>query len=199
MSNANNTDIQIPLKGIYYRLPNNWYRFLNVKDYENKQLNYLEIGTFYGANIIYYAYTYGKHPETKLYCIDPYEDYDDYNEYKNKQNEHYLTFLENVKNNNLTDKIILKKGYSNIEIPKFDDDFFDFIYIDGNHEPEFVLEDAVLSFRKLKIGGIMIFDDYFWDGLNGPKKGIDAFLNVYSSRIEFIGFQDHQMFIKKIK
>jgi hypothetical protein len=37
------------------------------------------------------------------------------------------------------------------EIPKFEDNFFDIIYIDGkNHEPEYVLEDAVLSFRKLK-------------------------------------------------
>ena len=34
--------------------------------------------------------------------------------------------------------------------PKFKDEFFDIIYIDGNHEPEYVLEDAVLSFRKLK-------------------------------------------------
>lgn len=195
----NNTDIQIPFKGIYYRLPTNWYKILDVKDYENRQLNYLEIGSFYGANIIFFAYTYGKHLETKLYCIDPYEDYNEYNEYKNKQNEHYLTFLENVSNNNLNDKIILKRGYSNNEIPKFDNNFFDIIYIDGNHGSEYVLEDAVLSFRKLKIGGIMIFDDYFWDGLNGPKKGIDAFLNAYSSRIEFIGFQDHQMFIKKIK
>jgi hypothetical protein len=35
----------------------------------------------------------------------------------------------------------------------------DIIYIDGNHGPEYVLEDADLSFRKLK-NGIMIFDDY---------------------------------------
>ena len=195
----NNTNIQIPFKGTCYRLPSNWYRFLDVKDFENKQLNYLEIGVFYGANIIYFAHTYGKHPETKLYCIDPFEDYDNYDEYKNKQNEHYNTFLENVNNNNLNDKIILKKSYSNNVILSFDDDFFDIIYIDGNHEPEFVLEDAVLSFRKLKRDGIMIFDDYFHNGLNSTKKGIDAFLSAYSNRYEFIGSQDHQIFIKKIK
>ena len=193
------TDIEIPFKGTYYRLPNNWYRFLDVKDYENKQIIYLEIGVFYGANIIYFANTYGKHKDSKLYCIDPFEDYDEYDEYKNKQNEHYKTFLENVNNNNLDDKIILKRGYSNTEILKFDDDFFDFIYIDGNHEPEYVLEDAVLSFRKLKINGIMIFDDYFYNGLNTTKKGIDAFLSAYSNRYHFIGSQDHQIFIKKIK
>jgi len=192
------SDIQIPFKGNYYRLPSNWYRFLDVKDYENKELNYLEIGCFYGANIIFFAHTYGKHQNSKLFCIDPYEDYDNYDEYKNEQNKHYLTFLENIDDNNLNDKIILKKGYSKDEIPKFENDFFDIIYIDGNHEPEFVLEDAVLSFRKLKIGGIMIFDDYFHNGLNSTKKGIDGFLNGYSNKYEFIGSQDHQIFIKKI-
>ena len=190
---------EIPFKGIHYKLPNNWYNFIDVKDYENKKINYLEIGVFYGANIIYYANTYGKHPETKLYCIDPFEDYNEYDEYKNKQNEHYHTFLENVNNNNLNDKIILKRGYSNIEILKFDDNFFDFIYIDGNHEPEYVLEDAVLSFRKLKNDGIMIFDDYCTGGLNTTKKGIDAFLNSYSNRFKFIGLQFDQIFIRKIK
>lgn len=199
MTTTTTTDIQIPFEGVYYRLPNNWYKLLNVKDYENRQFNYLEIGAFYGANIIFFAYTYGKHKDTKLYCIDPYEDYDEYDEYKNKQDSHYSSFIKNVNNNNLNDKIILKRGYSNIEIPKFDNEFFDIIYIDGNHEPEFVLEDAVLSFRKLKIGGIMIFDDYFHNGFNSTKKGIDAFINVYSNKCEFIGVEDHQIFIKKIK
>ena len=52
------------------------------------------------------------------------------------------------------------KGYSHKEIFRFDDNYFDIIYIDGNHEPEFVLEDAILSFRRLKKEGIMILDDY---------------------------------------
>ena len=107
----------------------------NIIDYENREINYLEIGVFYGANIIYFANTYGKHPKTKLFCIDPFEDYEDYNEYMNKQEEHYSSFIENINNNNLNDKIIIKRGYSNLEIPKFHDNFFDIIYIDGNHEP----------------------------------------------------------------
>lgn len=195
-----NDNISIPFKGKHYNLPNKWFFLLNPEDYENKEIKYLEIGVFYGANIIYFAHTYGKHPETKLYCIDPFEDYDEYDEYKNNQSEHYKTFIENVNNNNLNNKIILKRGYSNIEIPKFDDNYFDIIYIDGNHEPEYVLEDAVLSFRKLRIGGIMIFDDYFFNrDFNHTKKGIDGFLNSYSNRIYFIGCNGDQVFIKKIK
>ena len=61
---------------------------------------------------------------------------------------------------------------------------FDIIYIDGNHEPEYVLEDAVLSFRKLKPGGIIIFDDYTFicDGINSTKLGIDSFIMSYSEK-----------------
>jgi predicted O-methyltransferase YrrM len=186
-------------KGTQYRLANNWFNFINVNDYKDKPINYLEIGAFYGANIISVGLTYGLHNESKLYCIDPWEDYNEYPEYKNEQPQIYETFNENIKNSGFQDKIIINRGYSNKEIHKFNDDFFDIIYIDGNHEPEYVLEDAVCSFRKLKINGIMIFDDYGWGGPDLTQKGIDAFLSGYSKRIQYLNNVNSQVFIKKIK
>jgi hypothetical protein len=183
-------------EGIQYRLANNWFNTINLNDY-NKQINYLEIGTFYGANILSVASTYGKHKDSKLYCIDPWEDYNDYPEYKNEQSKIYDSFIKNIENSGDKDKIIIKRGYSNLEIPKFQDNFFDIIYIDGNHEPEYVLEDAVLSFRKLKKNGFMIFDDYGWGGPDLTQKGIDAFLSGYHKKIKVLGIQDAQIFIQK--
>jgi predicted O-methyltransferase YrrM len=185
-------------KGIQYRLADNWFNIINVNDYNNKPINYLEIGTFYGANIISVGLTYGLHTESKLYCIDPWEDYNEYDEYKNQQPQIYNTFTENIINSGIQDKIIINRGYSNKEINKFDDNFFDIIYIDGNHESYYVLEDAVSSFRKLKVNGIMIFDDYGWYSAHSLEKGVDAFLSVYSKRIQILGIIDHQVFIKKI-
>ena len=147
-------------KAIQYKLANNWFNVININDYKDKPINYLEIGTFYGANIISVGLTYCLHKDSKLYCIDPWEDYDEYDEYdeyKNKQPYIYNTFIENIKNSGFENKIIINRGYSNKEINNFDDNFFDIIYIDGNHEPDYVLEDAVCSFRKLKINVIMIF------------------------------------------
>ena len=186
-------------KGMQYRLANNWYNIINLNDYKDKPINYLEIGAFYGANIISVAMTYGLHKESKLYCIDPWEDYNEYVEYKNEQPQIYDTFIENIKNSGFQDKIIINRGYSNKEIYKFDDEFFDIIYIDGNHEPEYVLEDAVSSFRKLKVNGIMIFDDYGWCGPDLTQKGIDAFLSGYSKRIQYLNNVETQVFIKKLK
>ena len=184
--------------GQQYRLANNWFQHVNVNDYSNRPIHYLEIGTFYGANILSVAKTYGLHNDSKLYCIDPWEDYADYPEYKNQQSSIFDTFMKNVENSGVKDKIIVKRGFSNSEIPHFTDDFFDIIYVDGNHEPEYVLEDAVLSFRKLKKGGIMIFDDYGWGGPDLTQRGIDGFLRGYHKRIKVLGHLNTQVFVEKI-
>lgn len=182
-------------KGIHYRLADNWFNVINVNEYNDKQINYLEIGTFYGANLISVGLTYGLDKESKLYCIDPWQDYEEYSEYKNEQPHIYNTFIENIKNSGIQDKIIINRGFSHKEINKFDDNFFDIIYIDGNHEGEYVLEDAVYSFRKLKVNGIMIFDDYDFYGV---LKCINSFLSVYSKRIQYLNNVNNQVFIKKI-
>lgn len=182
--------------GVQYRLADNWFQNIDINEY-NKPIKYLEIGAFHGANLISVANTYCLHSESKLYCIDPWEDYIDYPEYKNEQESIYSSFIQNIEKSGVKDKIIIHRGYSNIEIPKFQDEFFDIIYIDGNHEPEYVLEDAVLSFRKLKKNGIMIFDDYGWGGPDLTKKGIDGFLAGYHKRITYLGLRDSQVFVKK--
>ena len=184
--------------GTQYRLANNWYNFINVDNYKIKPITYLEIGTFYGANLLSVAKTYGQHQDSKLYCIDPWEDYNDYPEYKEKQASIYETFIDNVENSGVKDKIIINRGYSNNEILNFNNDFFDIIYIDGNHEPEYVLEDAVISFRKLKKNGILIFDDFDQVDPEYITKGIKAFASAYSKRISILALQNAQLFIKKI-
>lgn len=42
---------------------------------------------------------------------------------------------------------------------RFADGMFDIIYIDGNHERNFVFEDACMSLKKVKKGGWLVFDD----------------------------------------
>lgn len=181
-------------KGSNYRLVNNWYDIIPL---EIKPIKYLEIGAFQGANLISFAETYGKHENTKLYCIDPWIDYDNYTEYKGLQDKHYNIFIENIKLNKLENKVQILRGFSNELIPTLDDNFFDIIYIDGNHEPEYVLEDAVLSFRKLKIGGYLIFDDY---GFEQVHLGIEAFVSAYCNRIQILKmYNNMQTFLIKIK
>jgi predicted O-methyltransferase YrrM len=185
--------------GITFRLADNWYSHVDIEKYKDRPIKYLEIGTLYGANILSVAKTYGSHKDSELYCVDPWDDYEDYTEYKTMFPKIYDTFIENIEKSNVPKhKIIIKRGYSNMEIPKFKDDFFDIIYIDGNHEPHYVLEDAVLSFRKLKKGGILIFDDYGWGGVDMTKRGIDAFISGYYKRIKYVGYFATQVFVEKV-
>lgn len=72
---------------------------------------------------------------------------------------------------------------------------FDFIYVDGDHTGEGAMTDACMAWGLLRKGGIMLFDDYFWDHepdiLDRPKAAIDAFMNTFSRRykVTTVGYQ----------
>jgi len=183
-------------EGIQWKLCNNWFNFIKVD--KNKPINYLEIGTLCGANLFSVAKEYGFHNDSKLHCIDPWLKYNDYDE-NYEQEDNYNKFVKNLENSSHKHKIVVHRGFSHIEVPKLDDDYFDIIYIDGNHLSEYVMEDAVLSFRKLKVGGYMIFDDYPFGNLDHPVRGIDGFTYGYHKRINVLGQSNGQLFIQKIK
>ena len=183
-------------EGIQWKLCNNWFNFIKVD--KNKPINYLEIGTLCGANLFSVAKEYGFHNDSKLHCIDPWLKYNDYDE-NYEQEDNYNKFVKNLENSSHKHKIVVHRGFSHIEVPKLDDDYFDIIYIDGNHLSEYVMEDAVLSFRKLKVDGYMIFDDYPWGDFDFPVRGINGFVYGYHKRINVIGQYNGQLFIQKIK
>lgn len=77
----------------------------------------------------------------------------------------------------------------------------DFVYIDGDHSPRMVYSDAIYSFALLKpegvtpgSGGIMLFDDYLWNGK--PNPGIDKFLKEYEGQYTMM-INDYQVMIQK--
>lgn len=185
-------------EGTAFRLADEWFQIIPLDFLSSRPIQYLEIGTLYGANLISVANSYALHPESKLHCIDPWEDYDDYSEYKGQQQTIYETFLKNLTKSGLEHKVSVHRGYSHKKIPSFQDEQFDLIYIDGNHEPEYVLEDAVLCFRKLKPNGILIFDDYGWGGPDMTQRGITAFLSGYAKRIHIFGYKKQQVYVQKL-
>lgn len=184
--------------GVIYRTANNWFSTINVAEFQSRPIKYLEIGTFYGANLFSVVDSYCSHPDSKAYSVDPWIDYDQYDEYKGSQEIIYSSWRTNLENFPQKNKIEERRGFSRDQISKFDDEFFDIIYIDGNHNPDFVLEDAVLSFRKLKVGGYLIFDDYTWAGQDGPQPGVDGFMKGYWKRIQYLNCIESQVFLKKM-
>ena len=77
---------------------------------------------------------------------------------------------------------------------------FDFIYIDGDHTAEGVLQDAVLAWRLLKPGGLMAFDDYLWEDPRGiefqPGWSIDTFVGAVKEESEVL-LSNSQVWLRK--
>lgn len=169
-----------------------WKPFLKEED---RPINYLEIGVFTGQNVISVARSFAKHPESKIYCVDPWIDYDEYPEYKGVIQNVYTEFIKNMNNEKLMDKLAVYRNFSQDIVPTFEDDFFDIAYIDGNHETDFVYKDGVMTLPKVKSGGYLIFDDYDW---TRTRLGINKFITDYYSEFAEIMHNNYQMFIKKL-
>jgi hypothetical protein len=170
--------------GRYYNMnPSvNWSKFIPI---ENKPIKYLEIGVADGIHVIEISQSYCKHADSKMYCVDPWQDYDEYPEYKGKQDLAWETFNKNISSYNIVDKCLINRGFSQDIVPTFEDNFFDIIFVDGNHETEFVYKDGCMAFEKVKSGGFIVFDDYlsFW---SQTMIGIDKFLEEYKDKIKIL-------------
>ena len=79
--------------------------------------------------------------------------------------------------------VMIHQGFSENVLQEFEDHYFDWLYIDGNHSYEYVLKDLELSFLKVKPGGIITGDDYNW----GEKEGFPIRRAVH----DFI--EDHKL------
>lgn len=170
--------------GRYYNMnpSNTWSAFIPI---ENKSINYLEIGVADGIHVIHISQSYCQHPESKIYCVDPWQDYDEYPEYKGKQHVSWKTFNTNISKYKLQHKCVVNRGFSDKTVPTFEDTFFDIIFVDGNHETEFVYKDGCMAFEKVKSGGYIVFDDYSisW---SQTMVGIDRFLEEYKDKLKII-------------
>lgn len=81
----------------------------------------------------------------------------------------------------------------------FVDGYFDWVYIDGNHQYDFVKADLLSYFPKLKVGGLLTGDDYArpspWWG-DGVEKAVIEFAATMPCHVEFI--YQHQFCIRKL-
>ena len=144
---------------------------------KNKLINSLEIGSWEGRSSLFIL---ANLPMAKLTCVDTWEGADEHQNLKNI-NSIERTFDSNTKA--YSSRIRKFKGTSfNFFNTCSETEKFDLIYIDGSHFVNDVLIDALKGFEHLNVGGIMIFDDYFWDyyldlPLN-PATAINSFLKL---------------------
>ena len=192
--------IQPGFQGLCWRLASDWITVFPPNQVSLfHPMHYLEIGALHGANLISFYHLYGGgHADNTYTVIDPFEDYQDYDEYQVEQSSNFETFCLNIRQSRIPQaQLHFYRDYSHRVVPQLQDNAYNIIYIDGNHMPHAVLEDAVMCWRKLSRGGIMILDDYGWGGEDCTQRGIDAFVQGFRDQIEKHFAYNGQYFIKK--
>lgn len=106
-------------------------------------------------------------PIAHLYCIDPYVPYAEYSEMRDYDKSYAEVSNRLAPFNNQT--LIIKRSEDAInDIPNN----VDFVYIDGNHAYEYVLNDIILYYSKVRPGGIIGGHDIY---LGGVKDAVIEF------------------------
>ncbi len=147
-----------------------------LRPFAGRPVRALEIGVYEGRSAAWLLANILTHRQARLYCLDIIRQ---------------PILKANIAAAGGAAKTRVLIASSRKIIPWLRNDSFDFAYVDGSHSTHDVLEDAVLVFRKVKVGGLIGFDDYLWDDpafnrLGAPKPAIDAFLTCYSHKLEVL-------------
>jgi hypothetical protein len=145
----------------------NGTKFLKETFGEKKTIG-VEIGVHDGSHAIE---LYENLNIKQLYLVDIWENFN-----QEGQNSNY-NFSYEITKNKFKDKknVIIIKGDS-VEIAKtFKSNSLDFVYIDANHQYEYVKKDIEAWYPKIKDNGYIAGHDYggYWKGV---KKAVDEFI-----------------------
>lgn len=184
----------------------NWNKWLAHLT-NNKESYCVEIGSWEGRSALWIAENILKFStKSRLFCVDTW--------LGSEEPAHRLTklgvyerFAKNLHPYLQCGKVVTLRGSSDKALPTLYNIILqgkiselDFAYVDGSHMAADVLSDIIFCFHMLKVGGIMIIDDYEWnvfaDCRKTPKIAIDSFMTCFCGRIDII-YKGPQVVIRK--
>ncbi len=198
---------QLILKG--YQFTQDWFsgnvpiweqhlkRFINIPT-----LNVLEIGSWEGRSTCWLLDNIMTHEHNTITCIDTFQ-----GSVEHRYDHSYLQSIEgrfdfNIVRTRVPDKVKKIVGNSHEVMRSLPLNSYEIVYIDGSHIASDVLQDAVLVWQLLKVGGFIIFDDYPFTFPQNPawntKIGIDAFMISFSDKFRVI-HKAYQVILEKTK
>lgn len=149
----------------------------------------LEIGSFEGRSAVWLLANVLTANSSTLTCVDPFPE------------SYGKVFDANIAATGSSNRVVKKVGLSSQVLRGLKQNAYDFIYIDGCHEAACVYLDAALSWDLLKIGGVLIFDDYIWSMdeavAHRPKVAIDAFVEAFLPFVEVLQTNNHSLILEK--
>jgi len=130
----------------------------------------------------------------KLFLIDPWFKEHPYLEKK------YQKVLDRFQSEIKNGTVVVYRSVSHDVIEKFDNDFFDWIYLDGGHTYDNLTEQFSDYFPKVKLHGFVTGDDYGRDDEN-HRKNVTRAVDVFISKelTETVIIKNYQFILKKVK
>jgi len=177
-----------------------------LKEVLNKKpKSFLEIGVFHGVTarnvceLLYKIYgndfkyvgldLFEKSDENKFEVIpstnfkNPFKKF--YHQYITRQDPYSIEAVSNLLKK-FKDQVHLIKGNSNQVLKKMDMSKIDFVFLDGGHEYNTVVNDLNSCIDVLKFNGSILCDDYNLGSAPGVKKAIDEFVKTNNFKCEII-------------
>ncbi|HQR29137.1 MAG TPA: class I SAM-dependent methyltransferase [Anaeromyxobacteraceae bacterium] len=160
----------------------------------------LEIGSWQGLSAWFVLHEL---PGARITCVDTWGGADEHHADLQGSRER-ISNAERVFDRNLrpfADRVEKYRGTSlSWFASRTGPETFDLVYVDGSHHCDDVMVDAVKCFEMLAVGGVMIFDDYFWryyeDARDNAAGAINAFLRLHRHRLRIVSF-GHQLAVQK--
>ena len=163
--------------------------------FDKKPKSFLEIGVFHGVtarNVCELLYQihgndfkyvgldlFEKSDENKFEVIpstnfkNPFKKF--YHQYITRQDPYSIEAVSNLLKK-FKDQVHLIKGNSNHVVKKMDMSKIDFVFLDGGHQYNTVVNDLNSCIDVLKFNGSILCDDYNLGSAPGVKKAIDEFV-----------------------
>lgn len=171
-------DIYIPI----------WQQHLAPAMRARSQVSILEVGSHEGRSACWLMENICTRPGDCLTCLDQFSG--DYEKLFDQNTAPFRARLTKI------------KALSNVGLRPLPLDHFDAIYIDASHLVHDVLRDTMLCWDLLKVGGILIFDDYPFvgktDPRDQPKAAIDAFLETFEDHYKLL-YKQWQVVVERVR
>lgn len=125
-------------------------------------LRALEIGSFEGRSTLWLCENILNSPDSRIDCVDFFAPDPVYGDYHARFRENTASHRGKIREYAGNSYDMLKQ----VEGP------YDIVYVDGWHSAFGAMADGVMAWPMLKVGGVMIFDDYLWvpPKLGKPEK-----------------------------
>jgi len=149
---------------LLYQIHGNEFKYIGLDLFQKSEENISEVipNTEFKNPIKHFYFKYVKRKDP--YSLESVED-----------------LLKKFKNN-----IHLIKGNSNKILKKIDMKQIDFVFLDGGHDYDTVVNDLNCCKEVINLKGTVICDDYNLGSAPGVKRAIDEFVNKNKFRCEFI-------------